>query len=219
MAYIQSASQNATAVNSATQAFPSNVTAGNFKVVIVSKQSLSSTLTVSDNLDGSYTQDLVLSAASDTTGIFSKANATGGATTVTFTGSGSNALLVDILEFSGVVLSSPTDQTGSASHGTNSATLTIGPSGTTTQASELIVAGSSLHTAQTATWGSGFASDPNANATATLAGSLAAAYKVVSAIGSQSATVTPGGNAAMTGVLATYFLQSSTIVFLGQACL
>jgi hypothetical protein len=205
--YVQSRSKDAGASTSSTLAYTNNVTAGNFKVAVVAKLITGSTLGCSDNLNGTWNQDIALSLANnDTIGIFSKPNATGGATTVTFTGTGgSGSLVVDILEFSGIVSSSELDQTGSASHAVSSATLNIATSSSTTQAVELIIAGSTLITSQTSTWGGGYTQDANGLSTGSVVGHLAAAYFFSTSTGVQTGAVTPGANTAMTGVIATFF--------------
>jgi hypothetical protein len=210
---LQSAAKNAGAVTSSTLAYSSNVTAGSIKVAIVDKRSASSTLSCSDNLDGSWIQEIVANSgsSSDTLGIFSKPNATAGATTVTFGGTGGGTLLVDILEFSGVVTNTELDQTGHADTGSNSSTLNISTSGSTTSAIELVVAGVTLITSQTSTWGGGYTQDPNSLSTASVSGAISAAYLVTSSTGTQTASHTPGGNSARNGVIATFFTSASNV--------
>src|SRR6185437_3107077 len=85
------------------QAFNSNVTAGNFLTAVVRIPATGGTYTISDNLNGTWSQDKVqiLATDGDTLIIASKANTAGGACTVTVTDGGTGfAIKLRIAEWS-----------------------------------------------------------------------------------------------------------------------
>jgi len=108
-----SAAGNGNSASGRTQAFTSNVTAGNAIVVCVSTYNSGTlTVTVTDSLGNTYSQ-----AGSYSTNVVNRVsiwyavNITGGACTVTVTPSASAYMDICVIEYSGVKTSSPVSST------------------------------------------------------------------------------------------------------------
>lgn len=122
---------------------PSNVTAGDLLIVTVGNQPAASavTVTVSDTLNGSFTQagTSCFSAYDAQSTMFYFAHSAAGADTITATLPASASISVDAQEYSGIATSSPLDVAplcGTLTAGAHPAT----PSITTVTANDLIVA-------------------------------------------------------------------------------
>ena len=140
---------NATAgVTSINIVFPSAVTPGSLLVCYIGTTAANRTLTVSDSVNGSYTQDVLSTGGAGSTSIFTFPNTAAGTPTVTLTMSGAVGELDGIIEeWSGVLTVSPKDQTASNS----GVTVNTGTTGTTAalaQANDLCLA--LMHTAANA---------------------------------------------------------------------
>jgi hypothetical protein len=207
ISFLQSTSKNAGAVTSTTLAFGSNVTSGS---ALISGQRWSDntiTCTVSDNVNaGNYANDQTTQFASGamTCQISSKLNAGAGATTVTFTMSGSVNTQVAIDEVSGIVTSSALDQhTGATGNSTAPAS---GATGTTTQASEFVYgvlgAGAGYSGTITADTAGGWTDDQAAPVGSSAR--LHTEYRIASSTGTFNADGTMSVAANWTAVVATY---------------
>lgn len=110
--------------------------------------------------------------------------------TITITWSSTANSAVNISEWSGIAASSPLDQHANAnSIGTSSvSTFTVGPTGTTAQADELVVAAFGYVGSNSGTAGSGYTLLTRVQSTGTNR-SVHAEYQVVAATGAQTATM------------------------------
>ena len=134
--YVQSAEAAASSASTLSQTFASNVSQGSLIVVGVRVGGTGRTVTVSDNLNGSYSLAVTQTQGADHQAyIFYKENAAAGATTVTVTISGSGTLRFNIHEYAGAAASGALDSTSSQT-GTGSAPDSGAIS--TSQADELV---------------------------------------------------------------------------------
>jgi hypothetical protein len=104
---------------SATMAFPSNNTAGNFIAVCVRGGASGETFSVTDSRGNTYRPAVLLNVtvdtpAGDTLGIYYAENISGGANAVTVSGSTSATIRMGIMEYSGVATSNSLDATAAA---------------------------------------------------------------------------------------------------------
>ena len=140
MAFVQSKTNTADAAANIAATFTSNVTAGNLLVAVLNVDLGGAVSSISGG--GTWTQAKTQIWNFDQSiDIWSCPNATGGATTVTATLTGSpNAALI-IAEYSGVLTSSPLDKTASntSGNGVNSSPADSGQTATTTQNYELLI--------------------------------------------------------------------------------
>jgi hypothetical protein len=218
---LQSAVKNAGAVPSSTLAFPSNTTAGTLLMAHVWIGLGAQTMTASDNVNGSYNQDIAQQSAVHgnlSSGIFSFVNGAGGAVTVTFTGTGGGQLRCLIEEWSGIATASALDKTGSVTDFNNNTNWSGTISGATTQANELVVchvasAGSTTFTANQIG-----GSAANQDSTADNLGRPSVEYLEVFSTGTFTCTWT---NAAAQGGLciATYKAAALGPILMGAMCL
>ncbi len=198
IALVQTASKTAGSVNTSTLAFPGNVTAGSLLVAYVYKGDVASVLGASDGPNGAYHNDVSLGFSGSSGGIFTVANAAGGATTVTFTGTGIGSLQCVLEEWSGVATSTPLDKTQSATFSTSSAP-TSGATATTSQANELVLGLVAMDTGQAVTPGTGYTLGTNANAFHEMQ-----EYRIVSSSNMQTANFTLGAADSGVALVATY---------------
>jgi hypothetical protein len=118
-ALIQGATMDAGVATSATMAFPSNNTAGNFIAVCVRGGASGETFAVTDSRGNTYRPALLLNVTldvpvGDTLGIYYAENISGGANAVTVSGSASATIRMGIMEYSGIVNTNSLDATASA---------------------------------------------------------------------------------------------------------
>ncbi len=112
---VQHTSKDAGVVKSATLAFPSNNTAGNFIAVVIRAGKAGQILTVSDTRGNTYHSAIQFNVTTDTPngdtlGVFYAENIASGANTITVTESISGGTLrFAILEYSGVALANSLD--------------------------------------------------------------------------------------------------------------
>ena len=130
---LQATGNTASGATSVAKAFVSNVTAGSLLVCAVTVYDATKTPTVSDTVNGAWTQALSYSNTSvlnAVTRIFYYPNSAGGACTVTASWSGSASGEIHQAEYAGAATSSPLDQTGTgaASSGTTATTGSLTPS-------------------------------------------------------------------------------------------
>lgn len=109
---VQHIAVDAGTTNSASLAFPSNNTAGNFIAVVIRAGKNGQTFTVSDSHSNPYKQAVLLNMTGDaeTIGIYYAENIAGGPNSVTITDNLSPSILrFSIMEYSGVMLSNSLD--------------------------------------------------------------------------------------------------------------
>jgi hypothetical protein len=104
---------------SASMAFPSNNTAGNFIAVCVRGGVSGETFTITDSLGNTYRPAVLLNVtvdtpSGDTLGIYYAENISGGANAVTVSGSASATIRMGIMEYSGIVTTNSLDATAAA---------------------------------------------------------------------------------------------------------
>jgi hypothetical protein len=188
--------------------FPSNVVTGDW-LLAVGATSVNRTFSFSDDTYGSYAVDASLSSASRSIAVGSVFASSGSGTppTVTATlGGGTGVIFLAILDFNGIVTSSPLDQTktntnASGTTGTTGTTLTLA------QASEVAVAAllTSQASADATVAPSGYTAIPLSPVTSNGAGNFAVAYLFTSSTAAQSCTWNwSGSSAASAGIIATY---------------
>jgi hypothetical protein len=180
-----------TSGSSKSLAYASNVTAGSLLWVFVAWGSSTATVTVADNLNGSWTAVGSPQTGAGTIGnyrcqMFYRPNAAAGATTVTatFSASISNRGLA-IAEFSGADTAAPLDQFAYLS--VNSSGITT-PTITTTNANDVLLAGAVVQSSITAA-GGGY----TLMASGTGFASNATEYQIVAATGTYGPNFTEGG--------------------------
>ena len=194
-----------------TLSYTSNLTAGSLSVLCVGNYP-SGITSVSGSANGAYTQAVTYGdGGNNYVEIWYKANVSAGAETLTITPTSTSGNYVTAVaqEWSGMATSSPLDRTGT------SGTLTVSTSAATTQANEVVFtvavadAGSS-----NVNWGtpSGYTLIARENDSNTYTG-LQAAYKIVAATGTQSATHTNSSVSADT-IIATFKVAGSGAVTL-----
>jgi hypothetical protein len=218
---LQSNKANPGAVTSSTLAFSSNTTAGSLLMVHVLKAVANSTLSASDNVNGTYNQDVVQNSTSQsvTSGIFTFPNCAGGATTVTFGGTGAGQLRVIIEEWSGIVAITPLDQTGTVINLSAQSNWSCTASGATTQANELVVchagSGGASNTFTANQIGGNAA---NQDSVADNTGRPSVEYLEVFSTGTFTCTWT---NTSQSGGLcvATYKVAAPALILMGAMCL
>jgi hypothetical protein len=110
---------DAEVATSASMAFPTNNTAGNFIAVCVRGGASGETFTVTDSRGNTYRPAVLLNVTvdtpfGDTLGIYYAENISGGANAVTVSGSASATLRMGILEYSGIATTNSLDATAAA---------------------------------------------------------------------------------------------------------
>jgi hypothetical protein len=183
--------------NAGSKAFASNVTAGN-TIVLGIRIGGAPAITVSDNLGNTYAligmQSDPVTAASAY--LYYAKSITGGACTVTTTGT-----RMEMVEISGLT-ATPLDQTAKA-NGTGT-TVSSGATAARTQAAEIIIGVVSTNGGNTFTAGSGFTlREANADIAVQIE------YQIVSATGTDAATMTLGSSAGWSSIVATFKASSA----------
>lgn len=191
-------------------------TAGNCIIVGVMNDSTTAVTSVTDLAGNAYTK-IISKIAGDEAAIWVAYNIKAYTNNKVSFANGNNDGAIWAEEWSGLATSSAADQSASATGSQTSGTITIGPTGTTTVANELVWALFTLDYAsgQTLTAGSGFSNSASLNS----AGSGSGYYvwginesKTVSSTGTQSATATISNSAAYSwrGVVVTFKAQGGT---------
>jgi hypothetical protein len=206
-AFVQKAvQQTGTSAAAQSKAFPGNVTAGDLLVVVVATFGTGITVTVSDNLNGSYTQgDTYVVNVTCRLSLWFFPNSAGGACTVTVTPSGSCQISMALHEYSGLALSSVLNSTI-----TNTGGVTTTPTtGTcTAAANELVVGAVANDTAVEATQTVNSPFTIRNLADGSVADALATADDVAAA-GSEGATFNWSAGAAFCGIAASFKLPTA----------
>src|SRR6266436_9324255 len=116
IALVQHASKDAGTTSSASLAFGSNNTAGNWVGVCIRAGVSGQTFTVTDSKGNTYNQAIQFNETSNgnTLGIFYAENIAGGANTVTVSDTTSSALRFAIFEYSGIAKAGSLDGTATA---------------------------------------------------------------------------------------------------------
>jgi hypothetical protein len=192
-----------TAVGSLSVSFPAANTGGNLILAFVRMSSSTQTVTLTDSLGNVYVQAAAQVQNSDGSQIhlFYAKNILGAADTVTATFSATNNHpWLAIYEYTGLSTTNPLDQTASAQG--NVANLSIGPTGVTTTAKELVFAGFGFPASfnGTQTVGAGFTMLQNDTSTSP----GATESMLVNATGSYTATFTVSSSINCTGIVATF---------------
>jgi hypothetical protein len=205
---IQSRSIQLAGTTSSTLAYSSNVTNGSKLIVFVfDGGGLGTTIGVSDNLNGSYTniKQGNLATDHDTCAVFYCDNThSGSAPTVTVTGTGLSGFAIH--EFTGLATGG-LDQ--SAFQNTSGTSATSGNTGTTTTASELVFAAvGTSGSGDTLTAGTGYTQMEN-----NPGGHLLTEYKVVSSTGAFAGTFTLSPSDEYAAFCCTFAATSGTQSF------
>jgi hypothetical protein len=195
---VQSATFTGNGAGPNAKAFGSNVTAGNLIVVATRGTSYTGAWTVSDNLGNTYTEIGTGQATPAGNGcrLFYAKNITGGACTVSIGAAGQN-YRGEMIEISGLDTVSPLDVTTKAS-GT-STTPSSGATGTRSQASEILIGMVGTDGGNTFTAGTNFTLR---QANTDIA--LQIEYQIVSAAGTDAATMTLGSSAGWSATIASF---------------
>jgi hypothetical protein len=191
-------------VNSYTKAFGSNVTVGSFLILVMAYGD-ANTVTITDSTSNTWVVGpSALQTGQRQNSVFYVKSAVGGATTITVTfGSGQYAdSAIIAYEWSGMNTSSPLDQ--SATNTTTTATDAVGPTATTTQASEIAFFGIASATNTPGFTGDATYSTINTQAGFDLYTSLGLQYKTLSSTGAQSASATTSASQSSVMVLSTF---------------
>lgn len=212
MALVQTSGKKQTDATSGTvnYAFPGNVTAGN--TVIIAMNHFSSVAAEITGITVSGTTAVKDITKTDGTGnyaqIWRATNCAGGSATiaVTFSGAG-NYISFSAEEWDNITTTSPLDQTGTGGP-TSSAAPSVTSTGSTSQADEVVYAVFTDYVGTSwtsSTPPSGYTETyEETNGTVHEAGS--AAYRVVAATGSQTATFATGSSVSWISAMATYKL-------------
>jgi len=149
IAFIQEADNGSGTTSSSTSVTITSSTFGSLLVVAVYKNNGTTISSITDNIGNTYTQvpgaHAVGSPAPDTTDIWYSANSLSGVTSVTVNFGSTCFNVPYILEYSGVATTSPIDVAGNISAGSTGGGNPTGPSLTTTQDGDLIIALCSAH--------------------------------------------------------------------------
>jgi len=153
---VQHTGLDAGITNSASQAFPSNNTAGNWIAVLIRAATPGQVFTVTDTRGNTYQKAISFNEYTDgmTLGIYYAENIAGGANTVTVSDTTSSALRFALLEYSGVATSSSLDGVPAGAYGTSSAPTSANT--TTFSNGDLILGNISTANPNTFTAGTGF---------------------------------------------------------------
>ena len=156
IARVQHRSLDAGTTTSASLAFNSNNTAGNWIGVVIRAGKSGQVFTVADSRGNTYRKAIQFNETTDTTtlGIFYAENIAAGANTITVSDTISGTLRFAILEYSGVAIANSLDGAAVASQGT-SASASVNLT-TTTANGDLLLAGISTANAATFTAGNGY---------------------------------------------------------------
>lgn len=199
-------------VASASGSFASLPAAGNCVMVPISinHDPSHANTSVTDNQSNTYTKQAQMLDNKNQADLFADFSIGSPSGTFTVTVSpaftSNNYITFVLLEISGLQTTSVLDQTATANIASPATSTTVGPTGTTAQADELVVAVLSTETGDTnlnLTVPSGYteiATEQNGNS---LAGHQSA-YKIVTATGTQSATWTHDGTANTGSLIATF---------------
>lgn len=183
----------------------SGVTVGNALFVLLGGGHGVTLSSVTDDVGNSYTVDVAeYGTNNDTAAIASCLNVVFVPNTITLhlTGNRDCDTCITVEEFSGIASSSALDQTATLAYGWLGPGLSIGPTGTTAQADELVIAlwGVNPHTV---TWTKG----TNYMDFGPLVGGekvMFSEYRILSSTGAQTATGTLSTDTYLIGALATY---------------
>lgn len=218
MALVQTKSQSSGGyVNSYTVAFTSNVTAGSLLVLNLTAGVADTISSITDGRSNTWTSGAT-TANSETgerkTWMYYVKNAASGATTVTitFTAGMYPDSAVIMREYSGMDTTSPLDQTSTANDGASYVqTHSAGTTGTTTQASELIILGGGCSAAADPVFaaGSGYGNVVQQKGFDLYTYSVMT-DKVVSSTGTQTGNFTTTSYVRGQGYIATFKFASST---------
>lgn len=184
---------------STTRAFPSNVTAGNTLYLFAASTSTANVLTVSDSLNGAWGAAAYTSNTSMLATLFVKGTTLGGACTVTYTFSVGGTATFAIFEVAGLGLPL-LDQSAKVHSAGATGAGTAGPTGTTTQANEFVLAGFSGNNSSTWTnTGAGTIVQPAAAPI-----NYCCIYQILSATGTASASWSNTTNQIYDGLITTW---------------
>lgn len=198
-------------VGSANLTFQNPVAAGSMVVCALSAYAASTTLGVSDNVNGSSWIDTIAQAnANATLGVFYFPNSLAGTMQVNCTQTGSpQPMRFCLQEWTGLLSTNTRDQAAAASTGSTT-TPSSGNTGATTQASELVLGAIS---------GASGTPTITAGGAATLdfatAGRLGLEYQIVSSTGVQSAAFGYGTSDFAAVVCATFFAAAAGVQQIG----
>jgi len=200
IAFVQSKSTNSGGTTSLALTYTNNVASASLLIAgMFDGGGINQADSVTDSVQGgNWNQDVTANLATDhdTVGIFSRVNATGGATTVT--AHGTTVVGLAIHEYSGLATTTPLDKT--QSNNATSGSATSNSTATTTSANELVfgLIGTS-GSGDTVTAGSGYqARETDAP------GHIATEDKIVSATGTYAATWTISPSDEYAALVATY---------------
>jgi hypothetical protein len=196
---VQHTSRDAGTTTSATLAFASNTTAGNFIAVVIRSSQTGQVYTVTDSRGNVYKKAVQLNETVDTTSvaIYYAENIAGGANAVTVSNSVTGTLRFAILEYSGVAGSASLGAVASA-QGTGS---TPSSGSVAASAGDLVLGAASTANGASFTAGSGFVAQERVPASGS---KLLVEDRVVSAAGSVAATATLGASDVWGAVVATF---------------
>lgn len=187
------------AVASSTLAYAANCTVGSLLICVLTCGTTGLTLSVSDSVNGAWTQAVAISNANATVGIFFFAgNASAVKPTVTCSQNGAGSMRFALEEWSGIVTSNALDQVASATH-TSSLTASSGNTPPTTVANELVIGGiTGASGTPVITAGGSATLDLN------LTGRCGVEYQIVNATGAQSSLFNYGTSDVSAVVCATF---------------
>jgi glucose/arabinose dehydrogenase len=155
IALVQHASRDAGSTASATLAYPTSNSAGNWNGVVVRAAGLNQVLTISDSNGNQYRKAAQFNVTLDgvTLAVFYAENIKAGVNTIQVTNTQSGTLRIAILEYRGVATANSLDQAGSG-EGTSAAPATS--TATTTTNGELVIGAIMTADPASVTAGSGF---------------------------------------------------------------
>lgn len=205
IAFVQSnQALNATSVTSQAVSFTGNTTSGNMIIVAIgtATSGTSSVTSITDSQGNTYQR--AIRQANSTTSmveIWYAMNIVGGTTpTVTATLASMRPAMA-IYEFSGLALSAALDQTLGANISSSTA-YSVGPTGSTANANELVFAAAHANSSSSFSVGSGYSNLRTQGASTV--GTLGCESKIVSATGTQTAAETLAAASSGTMAIATF---------------
>lgn len=205
ISFVQSTTGTSTGASTptSTTAFASPTTSGNTIIVTAYNDTATSISLVTDSAGNVY-QRIAEKTVTTTVSIWAAFNIIGGTSVVVSFPNGFNDGGIIAQEFSGLDINS-SDATANAT-GSGNTTLTVGPTGTTTRISELVVCGVSFDwtSGNDLSVGSGYSNFAKCTASFVMG---AMESKTVSALGAQTATMGITNPSAFTwrGVVATFY--------------
>lgn len=199
---------NSSGTLSQTVAVSAATAAGNTAVLVVKAASGKSVTGVTDTQGNTWTVDVVGGSVGVTANVCSALMAvaltTSDTITITFSATGMGATLGAAYEYSGIATSGRVDQTASAFSSSNGTLAAVGPTGTTTQASELAVTAVSANKAESGvTVSAGWTIEDSGQSAASSA-CLQVADQIVSSVQAFSATWTLPTSGGWAVAIATY---------------